>query len=441
MQLVMQTLQPEAVPKAPEAVPKAAGFRDVVRTAFWHKCSSSGTSSHHGADSLGVRGRRSSVMLAVYRSRSNIVIRPYGRLAVMWECVGALLLLSYAASSMLWFGEVQAMKVNWRACVAGAPAFSTPARLGATRPAEQVIQQVSEPSLLRQSPSPTFASLRGSGCPAASASTLCLGAPMGVLSAMTVHDAMGDLDLPPKVSRSSPLLDELHLEWRKLRQRWRLQACHPLDPRPTRTRPPPCLRMCQLSDAIKVAIDAFELLSFLLLLRTAFKRPDGTYELRPRGILRHRLSCRRLPLALIAALPLYTLAVHCTSPTQGSPLHTFLQQLFLPALLARLREYLSQRGMRWLVANHAGLLRTFRILMRILKVMCACMYHACLLHTRCVLMRVLKTRGPLAHARTSCMYVHVCAHMRAYTHVRACIHACLRACVHAHSQGGVARLS
>ena len=86
-----------------------------------------------------------------------------------------------------------------------------------------------------------------------------------------------------------------------------------------------------MADAIKVLVDAFELVSFILLLRTAYRRPDGTFELRPSRIWRHRISRRTFLFEVMIAVPAYTLAVHCT-PTKGSPVRLLLPpaRLLLP---------------------------------------------------------------------------------------------------------------
>ena len=78
-------------------------------------------------------------------------------------------------------------------------------------------------------------------------------------------------------------------------------------------RPELCGFYCGVCDLVRVTLEVFDLISFALLLRTAYKVKGTTsYEYRPGMILRHRLTSKLLPLQLFMAMPTYSLLKHFT---------------------------------------------------------------------------------------------------------------------------------
>ena len=111
---------PKSSPGSPASPDLLASVRYALSRRRGEALSGADEADNSGSNApSSANPRRCSEMPAAYRGRRNYVFRPYGRNLLLWELFGVGLLLVFAGSTSLWFGEDNASKINWRSCVAG----------------------------------------------------------------------------------------------------------------------------------------------------------------------------------------------------------------------------------------------------------------------------------------------------------------------------------
>ena len=220
------------------------------------------------------------------------IFRPYGWKRLAWETLGVLLMLTQVVAMVGWYGEANAQRHHYERCMAGQPGFSTAAEREAAM----------SPRLLE--PPLTGLSRRG-------ARWYHLDVASGIAAGEFVERP------PPTTMRGL-----LNQQIRRQLQRGRRLRCEPIykavSPL-TAVKERRCGAMCWLADGLQVAVDAYDLLNFLLLFLTAYQytarggddaqgEEEEAYEFGPRRIAAFRLTRWYLPFQLLVATPSYYLA-------------------------------------------------------------------------------------------------------------------------------------
>ncbi len=349
-----------AEPMSPES-PALPNFKDAVREAL--------------ATRRRIVGEEELAKTPNRRDKAlKYVLRPYGYKLLVFECIGVLLMLAHGSTTVLWFGEEKAQRVNHKRCVANGMAF---------RQADD-IDVATDP--------PFFSSPKGVGHAYGMSARehvrrwrghrrrermeACgdggVGSCDAVLSVMggvtlELNSATAGLEPKPKLKESeyARLARQAWDNWSKKKRR---RLCEPLDTRPKVGRRPACWRYCRLCDYVRTAMEVWDFIAFLLMMRTAYKvetESGGYYEYRPRQIFRYRITRPYFVLQLLIGMPTYS-ALKLLSGGHLTPI-SLIQikaigrwEKFQRHMRAHLMEYLRIAIKTGVVSNLRALLKLVR---------------------------------------------------------------------------------